>query len=173
MLLRRGAARVVAIDVGHGQLVDLLRTDPRVDAREGVNVRYLQAGDVDPAPSLVVADLSFISLTLVLPSLVAVAAPEADLVVMVKPQFEVGRDRLGSGGVVRDARLRVDAVMTVARAAVGLGLVVAGVVASPLPGPSGNIEYFLWLHRGVATDAEDVLRSSIEAVVRGTEGGSS
>ena len=75
--------------------------------------------------------------------------------------------------MVRDARLRVDAVMTVARAAVCLGLVVAGVVASPLPGPSGNIEYFLWLHRGVATDAEDVLRSSIEAVVRSTEGGSS
>lgn len=173
VLLRRGAGRVVAIDVGHGQLVDSLRTDPRVDAREGVNVRYLQAGDVDPAPSLVVADLSFISLTLVLPSLVAVAAPEAGLVVMVKPQFEVGRDRLGSGGVVRDARLRADAVMTVARAAVGLGLVVAGVVASPLPGPSGNIEYFLWLHRGVATDTEDVLRSSIEAVVQSTEGGSS
>jgi 23S rRNA (cytidine1920-2'-O)/16S rRNA (cytidine1409-2'-O)-methyltransferase len=173
VLLRRGAARVVAVDVGHGQLVASLRTDPRVDAREGVNVRYLQAGDVDPAPGLVVVDLSFISLPLVLPSLVAVAAREADLVVMVKPQFEVGRERLGSGGVVRDARLRAEAVLTVAHAAIGLGLVVAGVVASPLPGPSGNIEYFLWLHRGVTTDTEEMLRSRIEAVVLSTEGGSS
>jgi len=173
VLLRRGAVRVVAIDVGHGQLVDALRTDSRVDAREGVNVRYLQAGGLDPAPSLVVADLSFISLTLVLPSLVAVAAPDADLVVMVKPQFEVGRDRLGSGGVVRDARLRADAVMAVARVAIGLGLVVAGVVTSLLPGPSGNIEYFLWLRRGVTTDTQDMLRSRIETVVLSSEGVSS
>lgn len=173
VLLRRGAARVVAVDVGHGQLVASLRTDPRVDARDGVNVRYLQAGDVDPAPGLVVVDLSFISLPLVLASLVAVAAPEADLVVMVKPQFEVGRERLGAGGVVRDARLRAEAVLRVAHAAIGLGLVVAGVAASPLPGPSGNIEYFLWLHRGVTTDSEEILRSRIEAVVLSTEGGSS
>lgn len=173
VLLRRGAARVVAVDVGHGQLVAALRADPRVDAREGVNVRYLQAGDVEPAPGLVVADLSFISLPLVLPSLVAVAAPEADLVVMVKPQFEVGRERLGAGGVVRDARLRAEAVLTVARAAIGLGLTVAGVVVSSLPGPSGNIEYFLWLRRGVTTDSEDTLRSRIEAVVLGAEGVSS
>ena len=173
VLLRRGAARVVAVDVGHGQLVAALRADPRVDAREGVNVRYLEAGAVDPAPGLVVADLSFISLTLVLPSLVAVAAPDADLVVMVKPQFEVGRERLGSGGVVRDARLRVEAVMSVARAAGALGLVVEGVVTSSLPGPSGNIEYFLWLRRGSTSDTEDVVRSRVEAVVLSTEGVSS
>ncbi|MGV8979511.1 MAG: TlyA family RNA methyltransferase [Cellulomonas sp.] len=173
VLLRRGAARVVAVDVGHGQLVTSLRADPRVDAREGVNVRYLRAGDVDPVPGLVVADLSFISLALVLPSLVAVASPDADLVVMVKPQFEVGRERLGSGGVVRDPDLRVEAVLTVARAAIVMGLVVVGVVTSPLPGPSGNIEYFLWLHRGVTTDTEVMLRSRIEAVVLTTEGVSS
>lgn len=148
VLLRNGAARVVAVDVGHGQLVEALRSDPRVDSREGVNVRSLAAGDLDHAPGLVVADLSFISLTLVLPALGAVAAPGADLVVMVKPQFEVGRERLGSGGVVRDPRLRADAVLGVARAATGLGLEVVDVCASPLPGPSGNVEFFLWLRRG-------------------------
>jgi len=145
VLLRRGARRVVAVDVGHGQMVADLRADPRVELREGVNVRDLRAGDVEPAPGLVVADLSFISLTLVLPALVAVAAPDADLLVMVKPQFEVGRERLGSGGVVRDPALRAQAVLGVAHAAAGLGLTVRDVARSPLPGPSGNVEFFLWL----------------------------
>ena len=111
VLLRRGAERVVAVDVGHDQMVDELREDPRVDVREGVNVRTLSRGDIAPAPGLVVADLSFISLTLVLPALVDVAAADADLLVMVKPQFEVGRERLGSGGVVRLPELWVDAVV--------------------------------------------------------------
>lgn len=152
VLLRRGARRVVAMDVGHGQLVDRLRADPRVDVREGVNVRHLTAGDVVPAPGLVVADLSFISLTLVLPALAAVAASDADLVLMVKPQFEVGRERLGSGGVVRSVEQRAEAVLAVAECATGLGLEVAGVARSPLPGPSGNVEFFLWLRRS-AEDA--------------------
>lgn len=147
VLLRHGARRVVAVDVGHGQLVEALRTDPRVESREGVNVRNLVPGDLGPSPELVVADLSFISLTLVLPALASVAADGADLVVMVKPQFEVGRERLGAGGVVRDAGLRTDAVLSVARAAVALGLGVVDVCASPLPGPSGNVEFFLWLRR--------------------------
>jgi 23S rRNA (cytidine1920-2'-O)/16S rRNA (cytidine1409-2'-O)-methyltransferase len=144
VLLRRGAAHVVAVDVGHDQLVPWLRADPRVTVREGVNVRYLTRDDVDPAPGLVVGDLSFISLTLVLPALAAVAAPAADLLLMVKPQFEVGRERLGAGGVVRDPALRVTAVLAVAESAVALGLTVRAVVASPLPGPHGNVEYFLW-----------------------------
>ena len=147
VLLRRGAAHVVAVDVGHDQIVDDLRADPRVDVREGVNVRSLTAGDIEPAPTLVVADLSFISLTLVLPALVAVAAPDADLLLMVKPQFEVGRERLGSGGVVRVPALWVDAVVAVASAAAALGLGVRDVVRSPLPGPSGNVEFFVWLRR--------------------------
>lgn len=147
VLLRRGATRVVAVDVGHDQLVDGLRHDPRVDVREGVNVRTLTEGDITPAPALVVADLSFISLTLVLPALVAVARPDADLLLMVKPQFEVGRERLGSGGVVRLPQLWVDSVLGVAHAAADLGLAVRGVVRSPLPGPSGNVEFFLWLAR--------------------------
>ena len=145
VLLRRGAAHVVAADVGHGQLVPGLRADPRVTVREGVNVRHLGAGDVQPAPALVVCDLSFISLALVLPALIAVAAPRADLLLLVKPQFEVGRERLGSGGVVRDPALRARAVLDVARSAAGLGHGTRAVVASPLPGPSGNVEYFIWL----------------------------
>ena len=102
------------------------------------------------------ADLSFISLTLVLPALVAVARPDADLLLMVKPQFEVGRERLGSGGVVRLPGLWVDAVVGVARAAADLGLAVRGVVRSPLPGPSGNIEFFLWLARPDSADPVQV-----------------
>lgn len=150
VLLRRGAAHVVAVDVGHDQLVPELRADPRVEVREGVNVRHMTAADVDPAPELVVADLSFISLTLVLPALADVAAPGADLLVLAKPQFEVGRERLGSGGVVRDPALRAEAVLQVADVALGLGLEVRDVVASELPGPSGNVEYFLWLGRPAA-----------------------
>lgn len=172
VLLRRGAVSVCAVDVGHGQILDRLRADDRVDVREGVNVRDLVAGDVVPAPALVVADLSFISLTLVLPALAAVASPGADLLVMVKPQFEVGRERLGSGGVVREPDLRVDAVVAVARfAAESCGLAVRGVVPSPLPGPSGNVEYFLWL-RGAPGGEPAVPDALIGRVVRGeTTGG--
>ena len=97
------------------------------------------------------ADLSFISLRLVLPALVAVAEPDADLVLMVKPQFEVGRARLGKGGVVRDPQARADAVLAVADTAADLGLGVCGCCASPLPGPAGNVEYFLWLRRGATS----------------------
>jgi 23S rRNA (cytidine1920-2'-O)/16S rRNA (cytidine1409-2'-O)-methyltransferase len=164
VLLRAGARRVVAVDVGHGQLLASLEADPRVESREGVNVRDLRRGDVDPAPTLVVADLSFISLTLVLPALVEVAADGADLVVMVKPQFEVGRERLGSGGVVRDPALRARAVRDVARGAERLGLVVRGVETSPLPGPSGNVEFFLWLRAG---DPAGLTPDEVEATVRG------
>ena len=146
VLLRAGAAHVVAADVGYGQLAWSLRTDPRVTVLDRVNVRTLE--NVTPVPGLVVADLSFISLTLVLPALVACAAPDADFVLLVKPQFEVGKGRVGSGGVVREAADRADAVRKVAGAAGELSLGVLGVTASPLPGPAGNVEYFLWLRRG-------------------------
>jgi len=149
VLLRRGAAHVVAVDVGYGQLAWPLRTDPRVTVLDRTNVRELTADRLDGPPAeLVVADLSFISLALVLPALRSVATPDADFVLMVKPQFEVGRDRLGQGGVVRDPGLRAEAVRTVAAAAGRLGLGTAGVLASPLPGPAGNVEYFLWLRAG-------------------------
>lgn len=148
VLLRRGAARVFAVDVGHGQLVDRLRSDPRVVVHEGMNVRELVAGQFAPAPELVVADLSFISLTLVLPAFATVVAPGGELVLMVKPQFEVGRERLGSGGVVRSRQLRMESVLAVGRRAQELGLGVVDVAASPLPGPSGNVEFFLRLGAG-------------------------
>jgi 23S rRNA (cytidine1920-2'-O)/16S rRNA (cytidine1409-2'-O)-methyltransferase len=148
VLLRAGAAHVVAVDVGYGQLAWALRTDPRVTVVERVNVRELRPEQVAPPPGLVVGDLSFISLAVVLPALAGAADPDADFVLLVKPQFEVGKGRVGSGGVVRDPGLRAEAVAGVARAAATHGLGVCGVTASPLPGPAGNVEYFLWLRRG-------------------------
>jgi len=159
VLLRSGAAHVIAADVGYGQLAWALRTDDRVTVLDRVNVRELQPEQVAPAPGLVTADLSFISLTLVLPALVRCAAPEADFVLLVKPQFEVGKGRVGAGGVVREPDLRGQAVASVAAAAAGLGLGVAGLAASPLPGPAGNVEYFLWLRRGAPPlDAAEMRR---------------
>jgi 23S rRNA (cytidine1920-2'-O)/16S rRNA (cytidine1409-2'-O)-methyltransferase len=160
VLLRAGAAHVVAADVGYGQLAWSLRTDPRVTVLDRVNVRALD--HVEPVPGLVVADLSFISLTLVLPALVACAAPDADFVLLVKPQFEVGKGRVGAGGVVRDRTDRAGAVRRVATAAEQLGLGVLGVTASPLPGPAGNVEYFVWLRRGAAPLDEDQLERAIK-----------
>jgi 23S rRNA (cytidine1920-2'-O)/16S rRNA (cytidine1409-2'-O)-methyltransferase len=160
VLLRAGAAHVVAADVGYGQLAWSLRTDPRVTVMDRVNVRTLDR--VSPVPGLVVADLSFISLTLVLPALVARAAPDADFVLLVKPQFEVGKGRVGAGGVVRESTDRSAAVRRVTAAAGQLGLGVQGVTASPLPGPAGNVEYFVWLRRGAPPLDEDELQRAIE-----------
>jgi 23S rRNA (cytidine1920-2'-O)/16S rRNA (cytidine1409-2'-O)-methyltransferase len=163
VLLRRGAARVVAVDVGYGQLHWSLRTDDRVQALDRTNIRDLLPDQVAPAPELAVGDLSFISLRLVLPAIVRCCAQDADLLLMVKPQFEVGKDRLGPGGVVRDPGLRARAVLDVAAAARCEGLGVLDVVASPLPGPSGNVEYFLWMRQGVAAvDPELVERAVAE-----------
>ena len=147
VLLKRGAKMVVAADVGYGQLAWQLQSDPRVKILDRVNVRSLTKQQVGQEIDLVVADLSFISLKIVLPALIEVAKEEADFLVMVKPQFEVGKEKLGAGGVVRDATLRKEAVAAVAEAAFSLGLGCLGVVASPLPGPSGNVEYFLWLSK--------------------------
>jgi len=160
VLLRAGAAHVVAADVGYGQLAWSLRTDPRVTVMDRVNVRAL--GPVTPVPDLVVADLSFISLTLVLPALVTAATPEADFVLLVKPQFEVGKGRVGAGGVVRDTTDRSASIEKVAGAAAGLGLGVQGITASPLPGPAGNVEYFLWLRRAAPPLDQEQLRRAIE-----------
>jgi 23S rRNA (cytidine1920-2'-O)/16S rRNA (cytidine1409-2'-O)-methyltransferase len=163
VLLRAGAAHVIAVDVGHGQLAWSLRTDPRVTVLDGVNVRNLRPAQVAPPPGLITADLSFISLTLVLAPLVACAAAEADFVLMVKPQFEVGKDQVGPGGVVKDPALRAAAVMAVAAAARENGLGARGIVASPLPGPAGNVEYFLWLRRGAGPlDPGDAQRAIAE-----------
>jgi 23S rRNA (cytidine1920-2'-O)/16S rRNA (cytidine1409-2'-O)-methyltransferase len=147
VLLKRGVKKVVAADVGYGQLAWQLRSDTRVKILDRVNVRSLTKEQVAEEIDLVVADLSFISLKIVLPAFIDVAMDDADFLVMVKPQFEVGKDKLGAGGVVRDAALRKEAVAAVADAAFSLGLGCLGVVASPLPGPSGNVEYFLWLSK--------------------------
>ncbi len=161
VLLRRGAASVVAVDVGYGQLDWAVRSDPRVQVLDRTNVRSLEPAQVAPAPSLLVADLSFIGLALVLPALLRCGTSDADLVVLVKPQFEVGRDHLGAGGVVRDPELRARAVAGVAQSAHRLGLGVCSVAASSLPGPAGNVEYFLWLRSGARALEPDQLAHAI------------
>ncbi|MEZ2371804.1 TlyA family RNA methyltransferase [Arthrobacter sp. RCC_34] len=153
VLLKAGAREVAAVDVGHDQLVEELRQDPRVHVFEGMNVRYLQASDIGGEASLTVADLSFISLTLVMKPLAACTSPGGELVLMVKPQFEVGRERLSRTGVVNSTEQRREAVGRVAQSAVDAGLVLRGLAESPLPGQDGNHEYFLWLARPDGSDA--------------------
>jgi 23S rRNA (cytidine1920-2'-O)/16S rRNA (cytidine1409-2'-O)-methyltransferase len=163
VLLQHGARQVVAVDVGYGQLAWSLRSDERVDIRDRQNVRELTVDAIDGPVDLVVGDLSFISLRLVLDALLGVTEADGDLVLMVKPQFEVGKERVGKGGVVRDPALRAEAVNDVAAEAARRGWGAKMAVTSPLPGPSGNVEFFLWLRKGPAEiDADD-----IEAVVRG------
>ena len=155
VLLQRGARHVIAVDVGYGQLAWSVRSDDRVTVLERTNVRHLDASrdELPYPPDLVVADLSFISLTAVLPALVTVAAPAANLVLMVKPQFEVGKERVGSG-VVTSPDLRREAVARVVSAAEAEKVAIFGVAASPLPGPKGNVEYFLWMGK-VGGDAAE------------------
>lgn len=145
--LRRGAAKVVAVDVGYGQLVWRLQNDDRVKVVDRTNIRQLNLEHTDGLLDAMVGDLSFISLKLCLPPIAAVMAPGAHLLPMVKPQFEVGKERLGHGGVVRDPQLRAEVTLAIAQFAQELGLEVLGVCASPLPGPSGNVEFFLWLYK--------------------------
>src|SRR4051812_24052901 len=166
VLLDRGAREVVAADVGYGQLAWSLRNDSRVVVLERTNVRDLTADAIGGPVDLVVADLSFISLATVLPALTACASGGADIVPMVKPQFEVGKDRVGAGGVVSDPELRADAVLAVARRATGLAWNTVAVMASPLPGPSGNVEYFL--HLRAATNSllqGDLLEQAVHRAV--------
>jgi len=166
VLLRAGAREVVAVDVGYGQLAWRLRQDARVVVHDRTNIRDLTPDLVGGPVDLVVGDLSFISLDLVLDALIGVTAAEGDLALMVKPQFEVGKDKVGKGGVVRDHDLRASAVAAVACSAARRGWGARAVTTSPLPGPSGNVEYFLWLRSGepAVGDAE------IVAEVRRTAG---
>ena len=156
VLLQHGAARVYAIDVGHGQLASALRADPRVVNLEGINARELTRTSLPEPCEVIVADLSFISLRLVLPALVAVAAPAADALLLVKPQFEAGRAALDGHGVVRSPLARADTVVQVAQAAASAGFTPRAVVPSGVPGAAGNREYFLW-----ATAAHDVAGASM------------
>lgn len=180
-LLQHGAARVYGIDVGYGQTAWSLRTDSRVVLRERTNLRHLTPealyGPEDPWPDLAVADLSFISLTRVLPALRALLAPSRDgaagprdpveAVLLVKPQFEVGRARVGRGGVVRDPAAHRDAIEGVIAAAAALAWPASGVVASPITGPAGNHEYLLWL----GGNGEAPTRESLTALVAATLAG--
>lgn len=165
VLLRAGAAEVVAVDVGYGQLHWSLQQDERVQVHDRTNVRTLEADTIGGPVDLVVGDLSFISLRLVLDALLGVTRDDGELALMVKPQFEVGKDRLGKGGVVRDPELWAETVLGVAHAAGERGWGAQAVTVSPLPGPSGNVEFFLWLRRGPqAVDDESIAA----AVRRGT-----
>lgn len=164
-LLQGGAAHVTAVDVGYGQLAWSLRNDERVTVLERTNVRDLHPGDLPTAPDLVVADLSFISLRLVLPALVGVAAPGARFLVLVKPQFEAGADDVVRGGVVRDPgvwRRVLDEVTTAFAAA---GVRPQGLMASPVQGPAGNVEFLLFARRDAPAAAID-----LDAVVAEGEG---
>lgn len=155
VLLRRGASEVVAVDVGYGQLIWRLQNDERVRVLDRTNIRNFTPQQAGGFCDLMVGDLSFISLKLTLPAIAGCMSDGADLLPMIKPQFEVGKDRLGSGGVVRSPQLRGEVIRDVATFALTLGLSCRGVVASPLPGPSGNVEYFLWLVKDGGAAAVD------------------
>ena len=161
VLLRHGAREVVAVDVGYGQLAWQLRSDERVRVHDRTNIRELTLETIHGPVDLVVGDLSFISLALVLEPLIGVTAEGGDLTLMVKPQFEVGKGRVGKGGVVREPELREEAVRSVATAAADRGWGARAVAVSPLPGPSGNVEFFLWLRAGPATLDDDVLHRTV------------
>jgi 23S rRNA (cytidine1920-2'-O)/16S rRNA (cytidine1409-2'-O)-methyltransferase len=163
VLLQRGAARVIALDVGYGQLHPRLRADPRVTVLERTNARTVEA--LPFAPQLVVCDVSFISVRTALPPLLRLAAPGWQSVVLVKPQFEAGRADVGKGGVVRDPAVRARVVRAVAEAALGWGAGVAGVVDSGLPGPKGNRELFLHLVQADHPTLPDDLDERIDAAV--------
>lgn len=165
VLLRRGAESVIAVDVGYGQLAWALREDPRVDVLDRTNARALEPAMLPRVPDLAVMDVSFISSTLVWPAVARCLSPAYRALVMVKPQFEVGRENVGSGGVVRDPARRRDAVMGVARAVEATGGRIAGAVDSGTPGPRGNREVFLLVHgpgrQDPGVDVEAVVAAAV------------
>ncbi len=163
-LLQRGAAHVACVDVAYGELSWRLREDPRVTVIERMNARTLDVSALPYAPGLVVIDVSFISLTKVLPAVLACAAARYDCLAMIKPQFEVGRDRIGKGGVVRSVVDRRDALVSVGAYAGELGAAVAGYASSGLPGPKGNRETFVWLAEPARGGGVDDLEAAALAV---------
>lgn len=161
VLLRRGAASVVAVDVGYGQLAWKLQTDERVTVHDRTNVRHLTPERLGGQVDLTVGDLSFISLELVLPALASCTRPEGTMLPMVKPQFEVGKGQVGAGGVVADPKRRAEAVLKVVEAARELGWGTTAVVPSPLPGPKGNVEFFCRMRRGADTLAPEAVFAAV------------
>ncbi len=168
VLLRRDVARVVAVDVGYGQLVWRLRDHERVDVHDRTNVRTLTAEQIGGPVDLVVSDLSFISLTVVMPAITAVCEEEGDIVLMIKPQFEVGRERLGKNGVVRDPALHAESILRVCEAGLAHGWGTRALAASPLPGPAGNVEYFCWLRRDAGPTSPQEAERVVAAGPAGT-----
>jgi 23S rRNA (cytidine1920-2'-O)/16S rRNA (cytidine1409-2'-O)-methyltransferase len=150
VLLQRGAASVIALDVGYGQLAEKIRRDARVIVMDRTNIRNVTARDLPHAPDLVVIDTSFISLRLVLPAVIALAAPDAEIIALVKPQFEVGKGKVGKGGVVRDGALRQEALDGILAFARELGLEVIGSIESPIHGAAGNVEFLALMRKGPA-----------------------
>lgn len=148
-LLRRGVRWVIAVDVGHGQMAPEIASDPRVQSREGVNARSLMLSDFPHPFDLIVVDVSFISLTLILPALAPLLTTNGNLVCLVKPQFEVGANHLGKGGIVRDAKARAEAIVRVASVARALGLNETGRLVSPIEGSDGNVEFLLRLEKAL------------------------
>lgn len=165
VLLRRGAKSVIAIDVGYGQLRWSLQQDPRVEVHDRTNIRYLDPQKIGEPAQLIVGDLSFISLKLVIPALVRASAADAEYLLMVKPQFEIGREDLGDGGVVRNPEDHFHTVLAVIAAAQENGLGLKQVAASPLPGPAGNVEYFVYLGRGAMMPGEEEVRQLVRCAI--------
>ena len=161
VLLRRGVSHVIAVDVGYGQIDWTLRNHPQVEVMDRTNIRELELDEIGDRVDLVVADLSFISLRLVIPSLIRLVEEVGDLILMVKPQFEVGKELVGKGGVVREAALWASAIEGVALTAWQQGWGVKALTRSQLPGMSGNIEFFLWLRR----DADQLRESELQRVI--------
>jgi 23S rRNA (cytidine1920-2'-O)/16S rRNA (cytidine1409-2'-O)-methyltransferase len=161
-LLQCGARHVVAVDVGQGQLAWALRNDPRVTVMERTNVRELEDGALTPVPDVCVADLSFISLRTVAPNLLAITAPECDYILLVKPQFEAGRARVGKGGIVRDIEVRSEVVAEVVGGLSEQSLGVVGLRASPITGADGNVEFLAHARRGRAR----LDRAAVDDIVR-------
>jgi 23S rRNA (cytidine1920-2'-O)/16S rRNA (cytidine1409-2'-O)-methyltransferase len=152
ILLRRGAAHVIALDVGYGQLAERLRLDPRVTVMDRTNVRYVRADDLPYQPGLVTIDASFISLKLILPPVLALLAPPADVIALVKPQFEVGKHHIGKGGIVRDPQRRLLALTEIVNFGVNLGLSSSGWIDSPITGAAGNCEFLVSLRLPCASE---------------------
>ncbi len=150
VLLKRGAARVIALDVGYGQIVERLRADPRVTMMDRTNIRLVTAEMLPYRPDLITIDTSFISLRIVLPAVLALAAPKAEIIALVKPQFEVGKGKVGKGGIVRDEAMRRAVLEELLQFARGIGLMVAGAIESPIAGAKGNREFLAMMRLGPA-----------------------
>ncbi|MFO7631481.1 MAG: TlyA family RNA methyltransferase [Caldilinea sp.] len=164
-LLQRGATRVYAIDVGYGQLAWKLQTDPRVFVLDRTNVRYLEMLPEGVLADLAVIDASFISLALVLPATLRLIKPAAQVIALVKPQFEAGADDIGKGGVVRDPKIHRHVLVEICASAQSLGLHIAGLIASPAPGPAGNVEFLLWMDRALTGVPTFNLESAIDSAL--------